>query len=125
MFRWRISRGQAIDIQEWALKESGTEILLNSLPELPKRGKIKPGLYVSFEIDQSELDGGIDWPDVGVATVFAVLKNGHKEFMGEVRAYNWEVVWLSTIDFDEVDDSQEWWSCIKDAYEQFKKKEGK
>lgn len=85
MFRWRISRGQAIDIQEWALKESGTEILLNSLPELPKRGKIKPGLYVSFEIDQSELDGGIDWPDIGVATVFAVLKNGHKEFMGKFK----------------------------------------
>ena len=125
MFRWRISRGQAIDLQEWALKESGTEILLNSLPELPKSGKIKPGLYVSFEIDQSELDGGIDWPDVGVATVFAVLKNGHKEFMGEVRAYNWEAIWLSTIDFDEVDDSQEWWRYIKNAYDKFKKKEGK
>ncbi|KCZ70717.1 hypothetical protein ANME2D_02741 [Candidatus Methanoperedens nitroreducens] len=60
MSRWRISRGQAIDLQDWALEESGTKELLSKLPELPKKGKIKPGLYVSYEIDPSELDGGID-----------------------------------------------------------------
>ncbi len=59
---------------------------------------------------------------VGVATVTAVLKNGHKEFIGEVRAYNWEAIWLSTIDFDEIDDPEEWWRCVKDAYERLKKK---
>jgi hypothetical protein len=121
MSRWQISKGRAIDLQEWALEESGTKELLKSLPELPEKDIINPGLYVSYEIDESELDGGIDWPDVGVATVIAVLSNGDKEFIGEVRAYNWEAIWLSTMDFDEVDDPQEWWECVKDAYEQLKK----
>lgn len=117
MSRWRISKGRAIDLQTWALEESGTKEFLDTLPELPKNGEIKPGLYVSYEINETELDGGIDRPDVGVATVFAVLENGRKEFIGEVRAYNWEAIWLSTTDFDEVDDPEEWWRCVKDAYE--------
>lgn len=117
MSRWRISKGQAIDLQEWALEESGTKELLKNLPELSKMGVIRPGLYVSYEIDESELDGGIDWSDVGITTVIAVLKVGCKEFIGEVRAYNWEAIWLSTIDFDEIGDPKEWWRCIKDSYE--------
>jgi len=125
MSRWRISKGQAIDLQDWALEESGTKELLKNLPELPKNGVIKSGLYVSYEIDESELDGGIDWPDVGVATVIAVLKKGHKEFIGEVRAYNWETIWRSTINFDEVDSPQEWWRCVEDAYERLKKSDEK
>ncbi len=124
MSRWRISKGQAIDLQTWALEESGTKEFLDTLPELPKKGKIKPGLYVSYEIDDSELDGGVDWPDVGVATVFAVLKNGRKEFIGEIRAYNWEAIWLSTTDFDEIDNPLGWWTCVKDTYERFKKTDG-
>jgi hypothetical protein len=119
--RWRISRGQAIDLQEWALKESGTEELLRNLPELPKTNKIKPGLYVSYEIDESELDGGIDWPDVGVATVCAILHDGKREDLGEVRAYNWEAIWLSTNEYDEVDDAGEWWRLVKEDYEKLKK----
>ncbi len=101
MSQWVISKGQAVDLQTWALEESGTKEFLDTLPELPKKSKIKPGLYVSYEIDEFTLDGGIDWPDVGVATVFAILEN----------------IWLSTADFDEVDDPQEWWRCVKDAYE--------
>ncbi|MBU7012443.1 MAG: hypothetical protein HXS46_17320 [Theionarchaea archaeon] len=124
MSRWRISRGQAIDLQDWALEKSETKDLLESLPELPKKGDIPPGLYVSFEIDKSELDGGIDWPDIGIAAVYAVCKDGRKEYIGEVRAYNWEAIWLSTVDFDEVDDPEEWWESIKDAYEQLKRSEG-
>lgn len=123
MSRWRITKGQAIDLQEWALEESGTKRLLESLPELPEDDEIKPGLYVSYEIDQSELDGGVDWPDVGVATVYAVLKNGYKEYIGEVRAYNWEAIWLSAGDFDEVDGPEEWWECVKEEYERLKKSE--
>ncbi len=124
MSRWRISKRQAVNLQKWALEESGTKEFLDTLPEFPKKDKIKPGLYVSYEIDEFGLDGGIDWPDIGVATVFAVLKNGRKEFIGEVRAYNWETIWLSTTDFDEVDDPQEWWRCANDAYERLKKTDG-
>ncbi|MBI4162205.1 MAG: hypothetical protein HY513_00855 [Candidatus Aenigmarchaeota archaeon] len=112
MSRWKISKGQAISLQEWALEESKTKEFLDTLTELPKEGKIKPGLYVSYEIDASEFDGGIDWPDIGVATVYAVHKNGRKECLGEVRAYNWEAIWLSTNKYDEVDDAIEWWRCI-------------
>jgi hypothetical protein len=35
--------------------------------------------------------------------------NGHKEYLGEVRAYNFEAIWLSTKEYDEVDDAEEWW----------------
>lgn len=119
MSRWKISKGQAIDLQEWALEESGTKKFLDSLPELPRKGKIKPGLYVNCEIDESELDGGIDWPDVGVAVVYAMLQDGKKN--GEVRAYNREAIWLSTNEYDEVDNAEEWWRCIKGDYEKLKK----
>ncbi len=125
MSRWQISKGQAVDLQKWALEESGTEIFLDSLLELPKKGKIKPGLYVSYEIDESELDGGIDWPDVGVAMVYAILQDGKSEYLGEVRAYNWEVIWLSTNEYDEVDGAGEWWRFIKEDYEKLKKSDMK
>ena len=124
MSRWRITRGQAIDLQDWALEESGTKDLLESLPELPKEGTTTPGLYVSFEIDETELDGRMDWPDIGAATVYAVLKDGRKEYVGEVRAYNWEAIWLSTEDFDEIDEPQEWWESIQEIYERLKTQSG-
>lgn len=123
MSRWRISKGQAVDLQEWALKESGTEEFLKDLPELPKSGAAKPGLYVSQKIDELELDGGIDWPDVGVATVIGVFRNGREKVIGEVRAYNWEAIWLSTADIDEIEDSREWWRCVQDAYERLKRRD--
>ena len=123
MSRWRISKGQAVDLQEWALEDSGTKKFLGSIPELPTKRKIKPGIYVSYKIDESELDGGIDWPDVGVATVCAILQNGKREYLGEVRAYNWEAIWLSTNEYGEVDDAEEWWKCIKEDYEKLKKRD--
>ena len=125
MSRWQISKGQAVDLQEQALEESGTKKFLDSLSEHPKKGKIKPGLYVSYEIDESELDGGIDWPDVGVATVYAILQDGKREYLGEVRAYNGEAIWLSTNEYDEVDDAEEWWRFIKEDYEKLKKSDMK
>jgi len=125
MTRWRITKGQAVDLQEWALGGSGVKEFLKSLPELPKGGKTKPGIYVSYEISEMELDGGIDWPDVGVATVFAVLKNGRKKCIGEVRAYNREAIWLSTKKYDEVEDAEEWWKCVKEDYEKLRKGEEK
>lgn len=123
MSRWRISRGQAVDLQEWALEESGTKEFLKDLPELPKDGVAKPGLYVSYEIDESELDGGIDWPDVDVATVIGVFRNGREKVIGGVRAYNWEAIWLSTADIDEIDDPREWWRSIQDVYERLERRD--
>ncbi|KXB06404.1 hypothetical protein AKJ51_03785 [candidate division MSBL1 archaeon SCGC-AAA382A20] len=63
----------------------------------------------------------MDWSDVGVAWVYAVLQGGRKEYVGEVRAYNWETIWLCTSEYDEVDSAEEWWECIKEDYESFKK----
>lgn len=125
MSRWKISKAQAIDLQGWALEESGTKKFLKTLPELPKKGKIKPGLYVSYEIDESELDGGMDWPDIGAAWVYAILQNGKKEYVGEVRAYNWEAIWLCTNEYDEVDTAEEWWKCIKNDYGKLKRSDAK
>ena len=120
MSRWRISKGKAIDLQEWALEKSGVKKFLDPLPELPKKGEIKPGLYVSYEID-----GGIDWPDIGVAWVYAILPDGKRECLGEVRAYNWETVWLCTKEHDEIDNAEEWWMQIKESYEKLKKEKKK
>ncbi len=72
-----------------------------------------------------ELNGGIDYPDVGVARIYAVLANGQKEYLGEVRAYNFEAIWLSTKEYDEVDSAEEWWKCIEDDYRKLKKKDHK
>lgn len=125
MSRWKISKGQAISLQEWALEESRAKEFLDPLPELPKEGKIKPGLYVDYGIDEMEFDGGLDWPDIGVVAVCAVLKNGQKKHLGEIRAYNWEAIWLSTNKCDEVDDAEEWWRCIKEDYEKLIKRKKK
>ena len=58
MSRWKFSRGQAIDLQDWAIEESGAKEYLKTLPELPKSGNIKPGLYVSYEIESSKTLSG-------------------------------------------------------------------
>ena len=125
MSRWRISKGKAIDLHEWALEKNGVKKFLDPLPELPKKGEIKPGLYVSYEIDERELDGEIDWLDIGVAWVYAILPDGKREYLGEVRAYNWETVWLCTKEHDEIDNAEEWWMQIKESYEKLKKKRRK
>jgi len=124
--RYKISKGEAIDLQEWALVESKTKEFLETLPELPEKGKIRPGLYVRYKIDKSELDGGIDWPDIGIATIYAVLEEGEKEtYLGEVRAYNWETIWLSTNKYDEVDTAENWWEIINEDYNKIKKDNSK
>ncbi len=94
--KYKISKGKAIDLQEWALTESRTKEFLDSLPELPKKGKIKPGLYVNYGLDESEFDGGMDYPDIGIVNVYAVLEDKEEIWLGEVRAYNFETYWLST-----------------------------
>ena len=118
MERYKISKGKARDLQEWALKQSGAFKYLGSLRKFPQISKVKPGLYVDYEIDEDELDGGIDWPDIGIATIYAVLEEGEEElYLGEVRAYNFETFWLSTRECDEVDSAKDWFDLIKEDYE--------
>ncbi len=123
MINYKISKKKAKDLQEWALVQSGAKELLGSLKEVSKKVNIKSGLYVDYEIDNDELDGGIDWPDIGIATIYAVLDDGEKIHMGEIRAYNWETFWLSTQKFDEVDNAKNWFELIKGDYEKLVKLE--
>jgi hypothetical protein len=125
MSRWKFTRGQAIDLQDWAIEESGAKEYLKTLPELPKSGTIKPGLYVSYEIDLTELDGGIDWPDIGIAYIYAILKNGKKEYIGEIRAYNFETLWLDTIDDEDIQSPNEWWENLNEIYKRLQLNENK
>lgn len=115
MSRYKITMSDAEDLQEWALKESGTGKYLKNLPELPQTKKIKPGLYVSYDIIDS-LEDAIDWPDIGVAIVYAILKDGTKEFIGEIRAYDWRAYWLSTIEEDEIESAKKWFELINEDY---------
>lgn len=119
---YSISKRQAISLRIWALRESGAKPLLGTLPRLPKKGEIRPGLYVDYSIDEDELDGGIDWPDVGVVALYALLEeNSEKIYLGEIRAYNWETYWLSTSTYDEVATAAEWFNFIKEDYEKARK----
>lgn len=120
--RYKLSMRGAVDLQEWALKESKAEKFLKDLPEI--QNKAAPGIYVDYKIDKSELDGGIDYPDVGVATIYAVFEKGGVESLGEIRAYNWEVVWLSTTEYDEVDNVDDWWKFINEDYQKLKNSRG-
>ena len=122
MSRYRISMQSARSLQRWAIKISGADKFLKDLPKLPKTKKIKPGLYISYEIND-ELDGGLDWPDVGVVTIYAILENGRKEFLGEIRAYNWETFWLSTNEDEQVDTAENWWELINEEYQKLLKSE--
>lgn len=125
MSRRKFTRGQAIDLQDWAIEESGAEEYLKTFPELPKSGNIKPGLYVSYEIDLTELDGVMDWPDIGIAYIYAILKNGKKEYIGEIRAYNFETLWLDTIDEEDIQSPKEWWENINEIYKRLQINEDK
>lgn len=117
MSRYKISMEKAKNLQRWALKTSGADKFLKILPKLPNTKKIKPGLYVSYAIDENELDDGIDWPAPAVAAIYAVIKNNGPEFLGEVRVYNWETYWLSTIEDEEVDTAENWWALINEEYQ--------
>ncbi|MEA3514686.1 MAG: hypothetical protein U9R34_04370 [Nanoarchaeota archaeon] len=118
MRNYKISKGAAIDLQEWALEFSSVKNVLKSLPQIPdgSNNKIEEGLYVDYSIDEEELDGGADWPDIGVVTIYAVL-NDQKIYFGEIRAYNQEMIWLSTREDEEVDTVENWFELIKEDYE--------
>mgnify|MGYP001574944833 CR=1 FL=1 len=124
--RYKISKGKAIDLQEWALMQSGAKKYLEALPKFPEKGKVKSGIYVNYKIDEDELDGGIDWPTPAIATICVVLKNdGENIYLGEIRAYNFETYWLSTREYKEVDTIKNWFELINDDYEKLVKMEKK
>lgn len=117
-----MSKGKAIDLQEWALVQSGAKEFLDTLPKFPKNGKYKAGIYVDYEIDEGELDDGFDWPDIGAAIVYAVLEdNGEEIYLGEIRAYNFETFWLSTREDDQVDTAENWFELIREDYKKLVK----
>lgn len=121
-YRYKLSMRRVIDLQEWALNESKAMKFLKNLSEI--QNKAAPGIYVDYKIDKNELDGGIDYPDVGVAIIYAVFEKGDVEFLGEIRAYNWEVIWLSTLEYDEVDNIDDWWKFINEEYQKLKNSKG-
>ena len=115
MSRYEISMQRAKNLQKWALKISGADKFLKELPKLPKTKKIEQGIYVSYDIDEKDLDDGLDWPAPSIAAIYAVIHNG-PEFLGEISAYNWETFWLSTREDEEVDTAENWWELINKEY---------
>ncbi len=103
-------------LQKWALEVSGAGKFLKDLPKLPNTKKIKQGLYVNYEINEDDLDDGLDWPAPAVASIYAVVNN-EPEFLGEIMAYNFETYWLSTCESDEVDTAENWWGLINEEYQ--------
>ncbi|MFW6450114.1 MAG: hypothetical protein ACOCZ6_03600 [Nanoarchaeota archaeon] len=110
MRSYQITKREAIKLQKWALEVSGVNKLLQSLPK---------ELYLDYTIDESELDGGMDWPDVGVLTVYSVINN-QKKYLGELRAYDFETYWLSTEKYEEVDTAENWIELIQKDYRKIK-----
>jgi hypothetical protein len=49
--------------------------------------------------------------------IYAILKNGKKEYIGEIRAYNFETLWLDTIDEEDIQSPKEWWENINGSAE--------
>ena len=113
MRNYKISKGEAIDLQKWALNISGAKKLLDSISEISN--ETKDGLCVDYTINESELDGGMDWPDIGVVSIYGIIRK-KKIFLGEIRAYNQETFWLSTREYDEVDNIQNWFELINEDY---------
>ena len=112
---------EAKRLQKWALKASFADKYLKAIPELPTTKKIKPGIYVNYSIDDSELeDDGIDYCTPEIASVCAVNKKGKITHLGGIRVYNWETYWLELGDDGEVDTAENWWELINEEYEKLK-----
>ncbi len=125
MSRYEISLNYAKKLQKWALEVSGTKKYLDTIPKF-KYGKKKPGLYVDYEIDESELeDDGIDYCTPEVASVWVVNKKGEETKIGILRAYNWETYWLEINDDTEVDKAENWWELINEEYKKMLNHEDK
>ncbi len=108
---------EARNLQKWALNVSGAKEFLDILPKLPKNKKIKPGLYVSYEIDLSDLeDDGLDYCTPTIASVLIVDSKEKMTEIGYIMAYNWETHWLYFEGDCEVDTVENWWELIQKEY---------
>ena|SRR3989344_3277130 len=115
----------AISMRRWVLKESCAKPFLDSLSRLPKKKKISPGLYVSYEIDKYEIeDDGLDYCTPEVVSIWAVDSKGRKNHLGGIRAYHWETYWLEFGDDCEVDTAENWFDLIQKEYEKMLKSTG-
>lgn len=115
--RYGLTLSEARNLQKWALEVSGAKKFLDTIPKIPKTKKIKPGLYVDYYIDESELeDDGIDYCTPEIAAVWSVDKRGEEIKLGGIRAYNWETYWLEFGYDTEVDKAENWWGLIKEEY---------
>jgi hypothetical protein len=116
MSRYELSLNGAKKLQKWALEVSEAKKFLDTIPKF-KSGKKKPGLYVDYEIDESELeDDGLDYSTPEVARVLAVDKKGKETLIGTISAYNWESYWLDIGGEMQVDTAKNWWELINEEY---------
>lgn len=123
MSRYMMSLQNARRLQKWTLEVSGANKFIKELPKLPKTRKINNGMYVSYDIDEDDLDDGIDWPTPVIATIYAVINNQLEE-LGGIMAYNFETYWLSTSKYEAVDNAKNWWEIINEDYKNLLKDEG-
>ena len=126
MSRYGLKLSEGRNLQKWVLEVSGAKKFLDTIPKIPKTKKIKPGLYVDYYIDKSELeDDGIDYCTPQIAAVLYVDKKGEETQLGVIRAYNWETYWLEFGYNTEVDKSENWWDLIKEEYNKLLKTDEK
>lgn len=112
-----LNLNEAKKLQKWALEVSVAKKFLDSIQKFPKTIKIKPGLYVNYEIDESELeDDGLDYCTPTVATIFAINNKGEKTSIATLSAYNWETYWLDANEC-EYHEAKDWWEDILKEYE--------
>jgi|SRR3989338_3020939 len=125
MTRFKITMSDAKNMQKWALEVSEAKKFLDSLPKLPKTKKINFGLYVSYEIDENEIeDDLIDYCTPEVASIWAVDSKGEKTHLGGIRVYHWETYWLEFGDDCEVDTAENWFDLIQKEYKKMLKSTG-
>ena len=122
--RYGLNMREAKILQKFTIEMSGTKKYLDKLLEL-KEGKSKPGLYVSYEIDESELeDDGLDYCTPVIARVFSVNEKGEKTEIATLSAYNGETYWLEINEDTQVDTAENWWELILEEYDKLKQNDG-
>ncbi len=125
MSRYKTTIYDAISMRRWVLKLTGAREFLDTLPVLPKKKKIAPGLYVSYEIDKSEIgDDLIDYCTPEVISIWAVDLKGERTHLGGIRVYHWETYWLELREDCEVDTIGNWFDLIQKEYKKIQVRDG-
>jgi len=125
MSRYKTTMSDAVSMRKWVLKLTSADKFLDTLQTLPKKKKISPGLYVSYEIDKTEIgDDLIDYCTPEVISIWAVDSKGEKTHLGGIRVYHWETYWLEFGDDCEVDTAENWFDLIQKEYKKMLKSTG-